>query len=134
MVKRVVLDTNVFVAAGFNAQSHSARILEAAEQGSLEHVWDSGTRGEVQAVLRQIPPLAWERWAALFREEDRFGGTTHPERFDYVADPDDRKFIALACAASATLVTSDEHLLVHRESVGISILTPGEFWEDFQGR
>lgn len=57
MTRRVVLDANIFVAAGLNAQSHSARILEAVEHGRLEQTWDPGTRGEVQAVLRQIPPL-----------------------------------------------------------------------------
>jgi len=134
MGKRVVLDTNVFVAAGFNRDSRSASILSAVEQGSLEQIWNPGTRGEVEAVLRQIPPLSWERWAGLFREENRFEDPTYPQRFGYVADPDDRKFIALASAAGATLVTSDGHLLSHRDSAGIPILTPGEFWAAFQGR
>lgn len=57
MTRRIVLDANVFVAAGFSPRSSSARILGAVEQGRLEQTWDPGTRGEVQAVLRQIPPL-----------------------------------------------------------------------------
>ena len=134
MSRRVVLDTNVFVAAGFNAHSHSAQILGAVEHGSLEHVWDPSTRSEVRAVLRQIPPLSWERWAGLFREGNRFDGETRPEDFGDVPDPDDRKFLALADAAGATLISNDEHLLSQRESSPVPILTPGEFWEASEAR
>jgi len=35
---RVVLDTNVFVAAGFNPGSHSARLVEAVHDGRLRMV------------------------------------------------------------------------------------------------
>jgi uncharacterized protein len=128
---RVVLDTNVFVAAGFNPRSSSAQIVEAVAEGRLRHVWEPGTRGEVQAVLRQIPPLSWERRAGLFHEGNRFEGETHPEDFGNVPDPDDRKFLALADAAGATLISNDEHLLSQRGSSPVPILTPGEFWSQF---
>lgn len=126
----VVLDTNLFVAAGFNPGSSSARILDAVEDGRLRLVWNEATRRETRAVLKQIPPLSWERWAGLFRREDRFEGETHPSRFHYVADPDDRKFAALAAAAAATLVTNDEHLLVHRGRPDLTIRTPADFWRE----
>ncbi len=45
----VVLDTNVFVAAGFNPGSHSARIVEAVRNGRLRMVWDNATQAENQA-------------------------------------------------------------------------------------
>jgi predicted nucleic acid-binding protein len=130
----VVLDTNVFVAAGFNPRSSSAQILEAVSEGRLRHVWEPGTRGEVRAVLQQIPPLSRERRAGLFREGNRFDGEIRPEDFGYVSDPDDRKFLALADAADATLISNDEHLLSHRESSPVPILTPGEFWEASEAR
>ncbi len=126
----VVLDTNVFVAAGFNPSSSSARILEAVEGSDLRLVWNEATRREIEAVLRQIPPLSWQRWTGLFREEDRYRGDTDPQRFAYVTDPDDRKFAALAATAGATLVTNDEHLLEHRKKAELDIRTPAQFWED----
>src|ERR671930_242292 len=107
----VVLDTNVFVAAGFNPGSHSARLVEAVRNGRLRMVWHDATREEIEHIMRQISRLSWTRIADLFRSEDRFGGSTHPEEFGFVPDPADRKFAALADAVQAPLVTWDLFLL-----------------------
>ena len=128
---KVVLDTNLFVAAGFNPRSRSARILGEVARGALAMAWNDGTRGEIRAVLSQIPRLSWEQWAGLFREEHRYRGETHPEQFSLVPDPDDRKFAALAAATGATLVSNDAHLLDGRDEYDFPILSPGEFWESF---
>jgi predicted nucleic acid-binding protein len=132
LIERVVLDTNVFVAAGFNPHSASARILERVEDGRLHLVWDEATRRETRTILQQIPPLSWERWAGLFHEEDRLAQAVHPERFSWVVDPDDRKFAALAAAAGAVLVTNDDHLLARRDEAGPAILTPDELWRSLE--
>ena len=108
---KVVLDTNVFVAAGFNPISHSARLVAAVRDGRLRMVWDDSTRAEIEHVMRQIPRLSWTRVADLFRSEDRFAGATNPQAFSFVPDPADRKFAALADAVPAPLVTSDAGLL-----------------------
>ena len=123
----VVLDTNVFVGAGFKPRSASARILEAVKQGRLSMVWNDATRREIERILHQIPPLRARNTEALFRPEDRFTGATHPELFAHVPDPDDRKFAALADAAGATLISSDEHLLHHLGRGGPTVLTPAAF-------
>jgi uncharacterized protein len=124
---RVVLDTNVFVAAGFNPRSHSARVLDAVRLGRLRMVWDSSTQEEVEHVLRQIPRLSWTSVAALFRAEDKFEGTTQPQKFSFVPDPVDRKFAALADAARVPLVTSDGGLLMAAAQMKVPVLKPGEF-------
>ena len=124
---RVVLDTNVFVAAGFNPGSHSARLVEAVRDGRLRMVWDDATRAEIEHVMRQIPRLSWTRIADLFRAEDRFGGSTHPEAFGFVPDPADRKFAALADAVQAPLVTSDAGLLNAGGQMAVRVLKPSEF-------
>jgi uncharacterized protein len=123
----VILDTNVFVAAGFNSKSHSARLVNAVRTGRLRMVWNDATRRETEHILRQIPRLAWEHIAPLFCDEDRFDGETHPAQFDYVPDPADRKFAALADAAGLPLVTSDTDLLQGRARATVPILTPSEF-------
>jgi predicted nucleic acid-binding protein len=104
---QVVLDTNVFVGAGFNPRSHSALLLDAVRDGRLRMIWDDATHEEIEHVLRRIPRLSWGAVAELIRDEDRFEGATHPDQFDYVLDPTDRKFAALADAANVPLVTSD---------------------------
>jgi predicted nucleic acid-binding protein len=124
---RVVLDTNVFVAAEFNPGSHSARLVEAVRDRRLRMVWDDATRTEVEHVMRQIPRLSWARIADLFRSEDRFSGATHPEAVGFVPDPADRKFAALAEAAQAPLVTSDAGLLNAGAEMSVPVLKPSEF-------
>jgi predicted nucleic acid-binding protein len=126
---RAVLDTNVFVAAGFKRNSASARIVDQVRAGDLRMVWNNETRGETQHILSKIPPISWIDVAELFREEDRFPGPTSPEKFDYIPDHDDRKFAALAEAAGAVLITNDDHLLSNREPSGLEILTPAEYWK-----
>jgi uncharacterized protein len=127
----VVLDTNVFVAAGFNPRSASAEILEAVEQKRLRMVWNDATRKEIERILQQIPPLSRTDVSRLFRVEDRFRGETHPERFGQVPDREDRKFAALAHAAGAVLISSDEHLLGSHGPAS-PVLTPAAFWRRTQ--
>jgi predicted nucleic acid-binding protein len=105
-------------------------LLDAVRDGRLRMVWDRATHEEIEHVLRRIPPLSWGAVAELFREEDRFDGATHPDKFDYVLDPADRKFAALADAAGAPLVTSDRGLLNARGQAPFTILKPSEFAVD----
>jgi hypothetical protein len=64
--------------------------------------------------------------------EDRFTGPTHPERFAFIPDPDDRKFAALADAAGAVLISNDEHLLAHRDRMAVPVLTPSACWKQLE--
>ena len=126
-VPRVVLDTNVFVAAAFHPQSHAARIIEAVREGRLLLVWNEATRRETRRILDRIPPISWKPCADLFIEENRHRDPVNPGWFGHVDDPDDRVFGALAYAAAATLITQDDDLLKVRSNVGVPILTPAEF-------
>lgn len=125
----VVLDTNVFVAAGFNTRSASAKIVAAVRQGRVRMVWNAATRREGERVMQQIPPLRAHAVSDLFRPADRFTAATHPERFAFIPDPDDRKFAALAHTAGATLISNDSHLLRYKDRLEVSVLTPSEFWK-----
>lgn len=124
----MILDTNVFVAAGFNRGSASARIVEAVRARSIPMIWNDETLRETRHIVRRIPPLSWEEIAGLFRKESRFAGATDPTSFEYVTDPDDRKFAALAAASGATLITSDGDLLSVRSRLPFRVVTPGEYF------
>ena len=126
-MKGVVVDTNVFVAAGFNPKSASGRILEGVHEGRFRLIWNEPTRHETQMILRRIPRLDWRGVADLFRPEGEFIGETDPRAFTAIQDPDDRKFAALSAAAAAPLVTSDKHVLARRAVVGIDAVTPAAF-------
>ena len=128
--KPVVLDTNVFVAAGFNPRSASARIVAAVREGRLAMVWNRATRAESKKIVSQIPPIHWQDFEALFREEYEYPGDTYPETFAHVEDPDDRKFAALADFAGAVLISNDDHLLAVRGTLGIPVMTPGDYMSE----
>ena len=80
-----------------------------------------------QNVYIKICPLRARPVAELFRPADRLTAATHPERFSFIPDPDDRKFAALAQAAGAILISNDKHLLRYRDNMDFRVLTPGGF-------
>lgn len=123
----VVVDTNTFIAAGFNPRSASARVIEAVRVGTLRMVWNEATREETRFVAEKIPPIRWDAFVDLFREENRFDGETDERAFGHVPDRSDRKFAALAAAACATLITQDDHLLGTRDEADVDVVTPREF-------
>ena len=83
----VVIDTNVFVAAGFNPRSASARILEGVREGRFRLIWNQPTRRETEMILRRIPRLDWQKVADLFRPESEFTGPVDPAAFTMIAGP-----------------------------------------------
>lgn len=125
----IVVDTNVFVAAGFNPRSSSARILRAVRDGRIDMAWSADTRRETQRIVDQIPRLSWPQFAELFQEEFEYKQTLNSSAYEYIDDPDDRKFAALGDATGSTIITSDSHLLAHKQRLSTPVMTPGEFIE-----
>lgn len=107
----VVLDTNIFVAAGFSPGSASGRIVRAVRDGRLMLVWNAATRRETERILKKIPPIRDQELIPLFEEGYEYTGETDCDAFAAIEDPDDRKFAALAAAADVELVSQDDHLL-----------------------
>ena len=122
---RVILDTNVFVAAAFKRQSASARIVRAVRESKLAMIWDAPTRAETQNVLTRIPPVSWDRIADLFLDQNRWDDGTDLSAVQFVSDPEDRKFAALSLATGAMLISSDSDLLDYRSV--LNVCTPSEF-------
>jgi predicted nucleic acid-binding protein len=127
IMRRIVIDTNVFVAAGFNPRSAAARILTAVREGRFQLIWNDPTRRETEMILRRIPHIDWARASDLFQPETEFTGPVDPESFALVPDPEDRKFAALSAAAQTPLVTNDHDLLSRRNIIGVDALTPRAF-------
>ena len=132
---KVVLDTNIFVAAGFNPRSGAAGIIRMVEEGKLVLVWNEETWRETKKIVSKIPPLSWGKVAGLFKRENKFLDRTYPSDFDFVEDRDDRKFAALAKKTGAVLVSNDEHLLVWRGRLaGVEVVTSGELMRGVGGK
>ena len=79
----VVLDTNVFVAAGFNPASASANLVRAVRDGRLRMPWTDATRREIEHILGRIPPLRSLAVAELFHPADH---VTAPIPYDWFDD------------------------------------------------
>lgn len=127
----VILDTNVFVAAGFNKRSHSAQIIELIRKGNLQIVWHQRTHAETEMIVTKIPPLSWDKFSGLFVENNRHTADLETDPFSVIGDRSDRKFAALATATGATLLTTDSDLLGERQHLLCTILKPSEFWETY---
>lgn len=125
--RRVVVDTNVFVGAAFNSASASATVVREVREGRGSMPWTDGTCREIRRVLERIPPLSWADVESLFRPETQWPGSPDEGCLEWVADPEDRKFAALARDAGAVLVSSDRHLLVRRQEASFTVLTPREY-------
>lgn len=121
---KIVLDSNIFVGAAFNAQSNSARLVEWVREGRLRLIWHELTLAETRFQLEKIPPLAWEPVAALFASRNQFRDDLPLADYTFIDDPDDRKFAALAEKTEALLITSDEHLLSAATYLNVPVLTP----------
>ena len=74
----IVIDTNVFVAAGFNPRSASARVLAAVRDERFHLIWNQSTRREIEMILRRMRHLDWEGVANLFQPDGEFTGPVDP--------------------------------------------------------
>ncbi len=122
---KAIIDTNVFVGAGFNRRSASAQLIQAARAGEITLVWDAATRDETRRILEKIPRISWEAVADVFKPEDEWTGETDLTAVSFVEDSEDRKFAALSLVTGATLISSDSHLLDHRDR--LDAMPPTEF-------
>jgi putative PIN family toxin of toxin-antitoxin system len=135
MELRVVLDTNLFVAAYWNKQSASARIIAACLAGDLQACSTPEIERELWIVIRNI--RAREEFAAtvsnLIGRAERISPWAEVDV--HTDDPEDQKFLVCAASADADyLITSDDHLLRLRTVGRTKIVKPGEFWNESTGR
>ena len=124
--RRLVIDTNLIIAARWNRRSTSRRILEAVAEGRATLIWSEAVRREALFVLGQVHPPADFRGfvESLFRQEHR---VDDPPAVSQSEDPDDDKFLAAAIGGAVDVVISnDRHLLDVKWIEGIPILRPRE--------
>lgn len=124
---RVILDTNVFIAAYFNPRSASAKIMDLCSSGCDLLISDRLSR-EVESILKGIRAERGflERVRSLFIRASQVKPT---ERLSVIEeDPDDNKFLECALGGKADyLITSDRHLLKLGDFSGTKICKPTQF-------
>ena len=119
----------MFVAAGFNRRSRSARLVELVREHRLHMVWHQRTRKETQFIVGKIPPLSWEAIADLFHPDSEYKGELPLDAYDYISDAEDRKFAALCHITQTPLITMDRELLAARDVQSLPIVSPHEYLE-----
>ena len=123
---RAIFDTNLFVGAGFNRRSASARLIGAVREGRIAMIWNAATRDETRRILTKIPRLSWEDVADLFDPAQEAGVAGDLSHVAFVTDPEDRKYAALSLAEGVPIVTSDDDLLAHADR--LDVVKPGAMW------
>jgi putative PIN family toxin of toxin-antitoxin system len=125
-VTRVVLDTNVLVAAVYNPGSASRSIVEACLEGKLVAALSPALRREYEFVLAR----AARGRSYLERIRHLLDGAevVEPAQTPRVVadDPEDDKLASAALAARALLVTNDAHLLAIAGHEGLKVLRPAD--------
>ena len=123
---RVVLDTNVLIAAARAPRSASRKIVMACLDGQATAAISRALRQEYELILRQA--LAGVPYCEQLQQFVAGCLPVEPDSVPRVVpdDAEDDKLVALAIAADADiLVSSDKHLTLLGEVAGIPILTPG---------
>jgi len=127
---RVVLDTNVLVAAAYNPASASRRVVAACLGGGLTAVLSPALRREYEFILaravRGQPYL--EQIHRLLESAEAVDPARTPRVV--LADPDDDKLVAAALAVGAVLVTNDAHLLALAGHEGLQVVRPAVVLSD----
>lgn len=125
---KVVLDTNVFIAAYFNRKSASARIIDLCIENKHKLIFSPLLRKEVRLILKNV------RAEREFREKIRSlfvnASKVKPTKkvFTVKEDPEDNKFLECALEGEADyLITSDRHLLEFGEFAQTKICKPTQF-------
>ena len=125
---RIVLDTNVLVAAAYSETSASRQIVEGCLVGELELVLSLEMRREYDHIIhRAVRRKNYHE--KLFKLMDQAIMVKVLLRQRFVPDdPDDDKVVGLALAADAiAIITNDEHLLQLKLSDVPRIVRPHDF-------
>jgi putative PIN family toxin of toxin-antitoxin system len=127
-MQRIVLDTNVLVAAAYAPGSSSRKIVEASLAGRLEVVVSPAVLKEYHAILPRAvrKPEGYDQILRLLEQAKVAQLASVPKVV--AEDPDDDKFVATAVAGGVdALVTNDRHLLALDPHQTIRILRPATF-------
>ncbi len=131
-VPKVVIDTNVLIAAVRNKESFSRKVVNMAVSGDIIPCATRKVLDENKVLLERA--VAWQdelidRYFAVVSEV--------VEKYNLKIvdiDPDDNKYINAALSAKVEyIVTSDSHLLFYNKYENINIVSPKVFYEQISG-
>ena len=129
--KRVVLDTNVLIAAAWNKGSASRKIVEACLDGkTMRAVSSPALRREYEFIVKRAARKSKYRkfLQRLIETAEVVECDARSMGIEVPADPEDAKVLATAIAGKVNaLIGNDHHLLDLAFDSQVPILRPGEF-------
>lgn len=128
---KVILDTNLFVAAYFNPYSYSAKIINWCLKNKIENYITKNTFNELKFILKRIraPLIYKEKVYQLIEKSILIKINKINKIFLIKEDIEDNKFLALARKSKADfLITNDKHLLKLKRFNKTIILKPTDFY------
>jgi uncharacterized protein len=133
---KVVIDTNIFVSSFFGGNPRA--IIDLWKNETVTLCLSSAILDEYIDVLRRIgltDEHELEELLSLFSKGFNILFITKTPKISIIRkDPDDDKFIECAVALKADVViTGDREVLAVKEYMGIRILTPQQFLENYRG-
>jgi len=132
---KVVIDTNIFVSSFFGGNPR--KIIDLWKRGEITLCLSKDILDEYVEVLQRIglqDEGELEEILSLFAKGFNILFITKTPKIKAVKDdPDDDKFIECAVALKAEVIlTGDRAIEVMREYMGIKILTPQQFLENYK--
>lgn len=125
---RIVLDTNVLVAASYAPRSASRRIVAACLAGTLVALVSHQLRREYDTILRRAVRNESYRDALNSLLGSMTEITVKSVQPVVPDDPTDDKIVALALAGNAeAIVTNDDHLLQLAGLSGVRVMRPRQY-------
>lgn len=133
---RVVIDTNIFVSSFFGGNPR--KIIDLWKNEKITLCLSNAILDEYIDVLRRIglkEEDELKELLSLFSMGFNILFTTKTPKIKIIKnDPDDDKFIECAVALKAhAVITGDREVLAIKEYMGIRILTPQKFLENYRG-
>ena len=124
---KVVIDTNVIIAAFRNEKSASAKIIEDCLSGGLQPFGSAKTKNEAKRIVQRATP-GKENWIKLDKLLYKTSEVIPTQRFDIATDKSDNLYFEAAYASGCKMIiTNDHHLLEHDGYWGIRVMRPAEF-------
>jgi putative PIN family toxin of toxin-antitoxin system len=133
---KVVIDTNIFVSSFFGGNPR--KIIDLWKTGKITLCLSGAILEEYIDVLRRIgikDEYELDELLSLFSRGLNILFTTKTPKIKVIKkDPDDDKFIECALALKAdAVITGDRGVLALEEYMGIKILSPQEFLQNYRG-
>ncbi len=131
---RIVVDTNLLIAARWNPKSNSNKIIDLCLEGAVQAVYTKQIKDENLYILGKVkaPKSYLDKVIRFYHVSKRV--TYNKKKINASRDESDNRFIEAAVAGRAEyIISSDRHLLELGSFKEIEILKPTEFVRMIEG-